>query len=154
MRKHLLQDIRRKDTRLAYEREILDCSHDLIAEFIEYNGCENIDTSDIKQVSNFLLLNVFDVEVNNAYEQQLTPNIYERVENWLMNRMTFGCYHYDICVWLVKEGLVASDFIPPNNDLTLNMQLAGARHWNYLARTLLNNVDYNVINYLQKPKKA
>lgn len=144
MNTQLLQDIRKNKTKRAYEQEIIDCSYDVI---IEFGG--NIDLNNINEVCNFMLINVFSPEYNYAYERKLTPNIYQRVEQWAMNRMTFGCYTYRICEWLVKNDLVHKDFIPSDNSITLNMQLAAERHFQYIARTLLNNVRHDVIYKLQ-----
>lgn len=149
MNTQLLQDIRKNKTKRAYEQEILDCSHDVIIDFCDEHCLLMPDINDIKQVSNFMLLNVFTPEYNYAYERKRTPNIYQRVEEWAMNRMTFDCYHYDICLWLVKNDLVHKDFMPANGDLTTNMQLAGARHFQYIARTLINNARHDVIYKLQ-----
>ena len=149
MNTQLLQDIRKNKTKRAYEQEVLDCSHDVIIEFCDEHGLLMPDLNDIKQVSNFMLINVFAPEYNYAYERKRTPNIYQRVEQWALNRMTFGCYHYEICEWLVENDLVHKDFVPANQDLTLNMQLAGARHFQYIARTLLDNARHDVIYKLQ-----
>lgn len=143
MNTQLLQDIRKGKTKRAYEQEILDCSHDVIKEF---GG--NIDLNNINQVCDYMLINVFNVEYNHAYERKRTPNIYQRVEEWAMNRMTFGCYHYDICEWLSENDLVHKDFMPANGDLTTNMQLAGARHFQYIAKTLINNASNDVLSKL------
>ena len=148
MNTQLLQDIRKNKTKRAYEREILNCSHDVIKEFCNEHGLLMPDLNDIKQVSNFMLLNVFAPEYNYAYERKRTPNIYQRVEQWALNRMTFGCYHYDTCLWLVKNDLVHKDFIPANGDLTTNMKLAGARHFQYIAKTLIDNASSDVLNKL------
>lgn len=144
MKNFKLQDIRKKATRLAYEREVMDCSHDVIIEFSECNNLPMPDLNNINQVADFMLLHVFNNECNYPNNKKLTPNIYQRVENWVMDRMTFGCYHYDICEWLVSEGLVSDGFIPQNNDLLPRMQLAGARHFNYIARTILDNASKDV----------
>lgn len=152
MNTQLLQDIRKNKTKRAYEQEIIDCSHDVIKEFCDEHGLLMPDLSDIKQVSNFMLLNVFVPEYNHAYERKVTPNIYKRVEQWAMDRMTFGCYHYEVCEWLVKNDLVHKDFIPANKDLTLNMQLAGARHFQYIAKTLIDNASDNVLRKLYQTK--
>lgn len=146
MNTQLLQDIRKNKTKRAYEREILDCSHDVITEFCDEHGLLMPDLGDIKQVSNFMLINVFAPEYNYENNRKLIPNIYQRVEHWTMNRMTFGCYHYDICLWLVKNDLVHKDFMPANGDLTTNMQLAAERHFQYIARTLLNNASRETFN--------
>ena len=144
MNTQLLQDIRKNKTKRAYEQEVLNCSHDVV---LEFGG--NIDLNDIKQVSNFMLLNVFAPEYNYENNRKLIPNIYQRVEQWALNRMTFGCYTYPICEWLVKNDLAHKDFIPANGDLTTNMQLAAERHFQYIARTLLNNARHEVIYKLQ-----
>lgn len=149
MNTQLLQDIRKNKTKRAYEQEVLDCSHDVIIEFCDEHGLVMPDLNDIKQVSNFMLINVFTPEYNYAYERKRTPNIYQRVEQWALNRMTFGCYTYPICEWLVENDLVHKDFIPTDNSITLNMQLAAERHFQYIARTLLNNVRHDVIYKLQ-----
>lgn len=148
MNTQLLQDIRKKKTKRAYEQEIIDCSHDVIKEFCNEHGLLMPELNDIKQVSNFMLLNVFAPEYNYAYERKLTPNIYQRVEKWALNRMTFGCYTYPICEWLVENDLVHKDFIPTNQDLTLNMQLAAERHFQYIARTLMSNASKDVLSKL------
>ena len=146
MNTKLLQDIRKNKTKRAYEQEIIDCSHDVIIEFCREHGLLMPDLSDIKEVSNFMLINVFAPEYNYAYERKRTPNIYQRVEQWAMNRMTFGYQTYTICEWLVENDLVHKDFIPADNSITLNMQLAGARHFHYIARTLINNASRETFN--------
>lgn len=150
MKKHLLQDMRRKVTRLAYEQEILDCCHDPIIEFSSEHKKPLPDLNDIKQVSEFMLSNIFTVEYNYPNNIKRLPNIYERVTDWTKDRMTFGFETYTIAEWLVSEGLVSNEFIPHNKDLTLNMQLAAERHFQYLARTLLNNVSHETFYKLLK----
>ena len=148
MNTQLLQDIRKNKTKRAYEQEIIDCSHDVIIEFCNEHGLLMPDLNDIKQVSNFMLINVFAPEYNYAYERKRTPNIYQRVEQWALNRMTFGYQTYTICEWLVKNDLVHKDFIPANGDITTNMQLAAERHFQYIARTLLNNASNDILSKL------
>ncbi|QGH73794.1 hypothetical protein [Vibrio phage vB_VhaM_VH-8] len=144
----LLQDIRKKDTKDAYKQEIIDCSYDVIDEFIEWNNLPSIDKSNINQVCDFMLSNVFNVEYNYENNRKRYPNLQYRITEWCKDRMTFGYQTYTICEWLVKNNLVHKDFIPANKDLTINMQLAAERHFEYIARTLMNNASSDVLSKL------
>ena len=141
----LLQDIRKKSTKQAYIQEVLDCSQDVIEEF----GGTAFDLSDIRTVSDYMLTNVFNVEYNYDNNKKRYPNLHYRVTEWVKNRMTFGCYTYPICEWLVENKLVSNDFMPTNKDLTIRMQEAAERHFQYIAKTLLDNaskeVFYNLV---------
>ena len=136
----LLQDIRKKATKLAYIQEVIDCSQDVIEEF----GGTDYDLLDIRTVSDYMLTNVFNVEYNYDNNKKRYPNLHYRVTEWAKDRMTFGCYTYPICEWLVENKLVSNDFIPTNKDLTINMQLAAERHFQYIAKTLLDNASKDV----------
>lgn len=138
----LLQDIRKKATKQAYINEVKDCSHDVIEEF----GGTNYDLIDIRTVSDYMLSNVFDVEYNYDNNKKRYPNLHYRVTEWVKDRMTFGCYTYPICEWLVENELVSEDFIPKNKDLTIRMQEAAERHFQYIAKTLLDNASQEVYN--------
>lgn len=136
----LLQDIRKKATKQAYIQEVLDCSEDVIVEF----GGTEYDLIDIRTVSDYMLTNVFDVEYNYENNKKRCPNLHQRVTEWVKNRMTFGCYTYPICEWLVENKLVSNKFIPTNKDLTIRMQEAAERHFQYIAKTLLDNASKDV----------
>lgn len=136
----LLQDIRKKATKQAYIQEVLDCSEDVIVEF----GGTEYDLIDIRTVSDYMLINVFDVEYNYKNNKKRCPNLHQRVTEWVKNRMTFGCYTYPICEWLVENKLVSDKFIPTNKDLTIRMQEAAERHFQYIAKTLLDNASKDV----------
>ena len=136
----LLQDIRKKVTKQAYIQEVLDCSEDVILEF----GGNKYDLIDIRTVSDYMLTNVFNVEYNYENNKKRYPNLHSRVTEWVKDRMTFGCYTYPICEWLVENKLVSNDFIPTNKDLTIRMQEAAERHFQYIAKTLLDNASKDV----------
>lgn len=136
----LLQDIRKKATKQAYIQEVLDCSEDVVIEF----GGTDYDLLDIRTVSDYMLTNVFNVEYNYDNNKKRYPNLHYRVTEWVKNRMTFGCYTYPICEWLVENKLVSDDFIPTNKDLTTRMQEAAERHFQYIAKTLLDNASKGV----------
>ena len=144
----LLQDIRKKATKQAYIQEVLDCSEDVIIEFVEYNNLPSIDLSNINQVCDFMLINVFDVEYNYENNRKRYPNLHYRITEWCKDRMTFGYETYTICEWLVENDLVHKDFIPTNQDLTTRMQEAAERHFQYIAKTLLDNASREVFNEL------
>ena len=148
MNTQLLQDIRKKATKDAYKQEILDCSYDVIVEFVEYNNLPNIDLSDITQVCDFMLINVFNVEYNYDNNRKRYPNLHYRITEWCKDRMTFGYETYTICEWLLENGLVHKDFIPANQDLTINMQLAAERHFQYIAKTLMDNASSDLLSKL------
>lgn len=141
----LLQDIRKKATKEAYKQEILDCSYDVVIEFVEYNNLPSIDLNNINQVCDFMLINVFNVEYNFENNRKRYPNLHYRITEWVKGRMTFGCYTYPICEWLVAKKLVSDNFIPANQDLTIRMQEAAERHFQYIAKTLMDNASYNVL---------
>lgn len=143
MNTQLLQDIRKKATKDAYKQEIIDCSHDVIKEF---GG--NIDLNNINQVCDYMLINVFNVEYNYENNRKRYPNLHYRITEWTKDRMTFGYQTYTICEWLLENDLVHKDFIPANQDLTLNMQLAAERHFKYIAKTLMDNASDNVLSKL------
>ena len=136
----LLQDIRKKATKQAYIQEVLDCSEDVIVEF----GGTDYDLIDIRTVSDYMLINVFNVEYNYDNNKKRCPNLHQRVTEWVKNRMTFGCYTYPICEWLVENKLVSVDFMPANKDLTIRMQEAAERHFQYIAKTLIDNASKDV----------
>ena len=144
----LLQDIRKKVTKQTYIQEVLDCSKDVIIEFVEYNNLPSIDLSNINQVCDFMLINVFDVEYNYENNRKRYPNLHYRITEWCKDRMTFGYETYTICEWLVENDLVHKDFIPTNQDLTTRMQEAAERHFQYIAKTLLDNASREVFNEL------
>lgn len=144
MNTQLLQDIRKNKTKRAYEQEIIDCSHDVIDEF---GG--NIDLNNINEVCDYMLINVFNAEYNYDNNRKRYPNLHYRITEWCKDRMTFGCYTYPICEWLLENDLVHKDFIPADDSITLNMQLAAERHFQYIARTLLDNARHDVIYKLQ-----
>lgn len=143
MNTQLLQDIRKNKTKRAYEQEIIYCSHDVIDEF---GG--NIDLNNINQVCDYMLINVFNVEYNYANNRNRYPNLHYRITEWCKDRMTFGYETYTICEWLLNNDLVHKDFIPTNQDLTINMQLAAERHFQYIARTLMSNASKDVLSKL------
>lgn len=136
----LLQDIRKKATKQAYIQEVVACSQDVIKEF----GGTDYDLLDIRTVSDYMLTNVFNVEYNYDNNKKRYPNLHYRVTEWVKDRMTFGCYTYPICEWLVENKLVSNDFIPANKDLTIRMQEAAERHFQYIAKTLLDNASKDV----------
>lgn len=140
----LLQDIRKKATKQAYIQEVLDCSEDVIIEF----GGTKYDLIDIRTVSDYMLINVFDVEYNYDNNKHRYPNLHQRVTEWCKDRMTFGYETYPICEWLVENKLVSSEFIPANKDLTIRMQEAAERHFQYIAKTLLDNASKEVFTKL------
>ena len=144
----LLQDIRKKVTKQTYIQEVLDCSKDVIIEFVEYNNLPSIDLSNINQVCDFMLINVFNVEYNYENNRKRYPNLHYRITEWCKDRMTFGYETYTICEWLVENDLVHKDFIPTNQDLTTRMQEAAERHFQYIAKTLLDNASREVFNEL------
>ena len=144
----LLQDIRKKVTKQTYIQEVLDCSKDVIIEFVEYNNLPSIDLSNINQVCDFMLINVFDVEYNYENNRKRYPNLHYRITEWCKDRMTFGYETYTICEWLVENDLVHKDFIPANQDLTIRMQEAAERHFQYIAKTLLDNTSREVLTKL------
>ena len=144
----LLQDIRKKATKDAYKQEILDCSYDVIIEFVEYNNLPMIDLNNINQVCDFMLMNVFNVEYNYENNRKRYPNLHYRITEWCKGRMTFGYQTYTICEWLLENNLVHKDFIPANKDLTLNMQLAAERHFKYIAKILMDNAGSDVLSSL------
>lgn len=144
----LLQDIRKKATKQAYIQEVLDCSEDVIVEFVEYNNLPSIDLNNINQVCDFMLINVFNVEYNYENNRKRYPNLHYRVTEWVKDRMTFGCYTYTICEWLVENKLVSSEFIPTNQDLTIRMQEAAERHFQYIAKTLIDNASDDILSKL------
>lgn len=144
----LLQDIRKKATKQAYIQEVLECSEDVIIEFVEYNNLPSIDLSNINQVCDFMLTNVFNVEYNYDNNKKRYPNLHYRVTEWVKDRMTFGYQTYTICEWLLENNLVKKDFIPANKDLTIRMQEAAERHFQYIAKTLLDNASKEVFNDL------
>ena len=144
----LLQDIRKKATKQAYIQEVLDCSEDVIIEFVEYNNLPSIDLSNINQVCDFMLINVFNVEYNYENNRKRYPNLHYRITEWCKDRMTFGCYTYPICEWLVENKLVSSEFIPTNQDLTIRMQEAAERHFQYIAKTLIDNASDDILSKL------
>lgn len=144
----LLQDIRKKVTKQAYIKEVLDCSEDVIIEFVEYNNLPSIDLSNINQVCDFMLINVFNVEYNYENNRKRYPNLHYRIIEWVKDRMTFGCYTYSICEWLVENKLVNKDFIPANKDLTIRMQEAAERHFQYIAKTLIDNASDDILSKL------
>lgn len=151
MKNHLLQDMRKKATKQAYIQEVLDCSHDVIIEFCNENEALTMpNLADIKAVSDFMLINVFNRECNYARNQQLYPNHHMRVTKWVVNRMTFGCYVIDSCKWLVDNNLVNAEFIPKNQDITERMQLADERHYQYLAKILLDNASQKTLNIVYR----
>ena len=108
----------------------------------------SIDLSNINQVCNFMLMNVFNVEYNYENNRKRYPNLHYRVTEWVKDRMTFGYQTYTICEWLLENNLVDKDFIPANKDLTLNMQLAAERHFKYIAKTLMDNASSDVLSRL------
>lgn len=140
----LLQDICKKATKQAYIQEVLDCSEDVI---IEFGGTE-YDLIDIRTVSDYMLTNVFNVEYNYENNKKRYPNLHYRVTEWVKDRMTFGCYTYPICEWLVENKLVSNDFIPANKDLTIRMQEAAERHFQYIAKTLMDNASDDILSKL------
>ena len=144
----LLQDIRKKVTKQTYIQEVLDCSKDVIIEFVEYNNLPSIDLSNINQVCDFMLINVFNVEYNYENNRKRYPNLHYRITEWCKDRMTFGYETYTICEWLVENDLVHKDFIPANQDLTIRMQEAAERHFQYIAKTLLDNTSREVLTKL------
>lgn len=150
MKNHLLQDMRKKVTKDAYKQLILDDSHDLIIERQEYDGFTMPDLANINEVADCLLLNLFDSEYNHQYERQRTPNIYQRVSEWLRAAMYFGYEAYPICEWLVSTKQVADGFIPANKDLIERMQFAEQRHYDYCARTIVNNASADVLRKINR----
>ena len=141
----LLQDIRKKAVKEAYKQEVIDCSYDVINEFIEYNNLPMIDLENINQVCDFMLINVFNVEYNFENNRKCCPNLHYRITEWVKGRMTFGYETYTICEWLVANKLVSDNFIPANQDLTIRMQEAAERHFKCIAKTLMDNASHNVL---------
>lgn len=141
----LLQDIRKKATKEAYKQEVIDCSYDVINEFVEYNNLPMIDLNNINQVCDFMLINVFNVEYNFENNRKRCPNLHYRITEWVIGRMTFGYETYTICEWLVANKLVSDNFIPANQDLTIRMQEAAERHFQYIAKTLMDNASNDVL---------
>lgn len=144
----LLQDIRKKATKQAYIKEVTDCSYDVITEFVEYNNLPMIDLDNINQVCDFMLVNVFNVEYNYENNRKRYPNLHCRITEWVKGRMTFGYETYTICEWLVANKLVSDNFIPVNQDLTIRMQEAAERHFQCIAKTLMDNASDNVLSKL------
>lgn len=144
----LLQDMRKKATKDAYKQEVIDCSYDVINEFVEYNNLPMIDLNNINQVCDFMLINVFNVEFNFENNRKYYPNLHYRINEWVKGRMTFGYETYTICEWLVANKLVSDNFIPANQDLTIRMQEAAERHFSYIAKTLMDNASHNVLSNL------
>lgn len=135
----LLQDIRRKVTKQAYIQAVLNASIDKILENSEYY----VDVKNINEVSNYVLLEMFTSQANYAHNKKRIPNIYNRVEDWLRGLPLNNDYEtYDICKWLERNNLVDSNFI--NKATDKQMQDADNRHWQYLARTLLDNASKDV----------
>lgn len=150
MKNHLLQDMRKKVTKDAYKQLILNNSHDLIIERQSYDGFTMPDLNDINSVVDCLLLNLFESEYNHQYERQRTPNIYSRVCEWIKGSMYYGFETYTICEWLVNTKQVADDFIPSDNSLNEKMQLAAERHFNYCARTIIDNASDDVLSKINR----
>ena len=148
MNTQLLQDIRKKATKDAYKQEILDCSHDVIIEFVEYNNLPMIDLNNINQVCDFMLMNAFNVEYNYENNRKRYPNLHYRITEWVKGRMTFGYQTYTICEWLVDHKFVSDDFIPASQEITIRMQEAAERHFQYIAKTLMDSASNNVLSKL------
>lgn len=139
MKNFKLQDIRKKATRLAYEQHVLDIALNNILE----NSCYHVNTDNLEEVCNYILLELFDKQNNHPSEKRLYPNIYDRMVHFLMG-LTLDVHFetYTIWLWLQRKGLIVKNNM---TDCSLSvMQNASERHWHYLARTILNNASKDV----------
>lgn len=139
MKTLLLQDMRKKATKQAYIQAVLDASERTITENSQYD----VNVSNINEVSNYVLVEMFTSQANYEHNKKRIPNIYGRAVDWLRGLPLDNDYDTcTICKWLEDNNLVVSDFTSKATDE--QMQQADERHWYYLAKTILDNADKDI----------